>query len=173
MATERAGAATFQGNGLTLVGDEVKVGDAAPDFSVLGDDLSAVTLADYAGKVKVICLVPSLDTPVCAVQTRRFNEELSALGDRVNALTVSCDLPFAMARFCGSEGIANRRTGSDYQDRRFGEDWGLTIEELKILTRAVFVLDGDGKIVYAQVVPEVTDEPDYDAALAALRELSA
>lgn len=171
----RTGVVTFKGGPLTLAGEGLSVGQQAPGFVLhyFEDGMQTVTLDDLKGKPSIVSVVPSLDTPVCAVQTRRFNEDLAALGDGVNALTVSCDLPFAMARFCGSEGIANMRTGSDYQDRRFGEDWGLTIEELKILTRAVFVLDADGMIAYCQVVPEVTDEPDYDAALAALRELSA
>jgi thiol peroxidase len=162
------------GGPLTLAGEELHVGQQAPDFVLhyFEEGLQTITLADLEGKPSIISVVPSLDTPVCAVQTRRFNEELAGLGDRVHALTVSCDLPFAMARFCGAEGIANMRTGSDYQDRRFGEDWGMMIEELKILARAVFVLDASGKVVYSQVVPEVTDEPDYDAALAALGELA-
>ena len=171
----RTGVVTFMGGPLTLAGEELNAGQQAPGFVLhyFEDGMQTITLDDLKGKPSIVSVVPSLDTPVCAVQTRRFNEELAALGDGVNALTVSCDLPFAMARFCGSEGIANMRNGSDYQDRRFGEDWGLTIEELKILTRAVFVLDADGMIAYSQIVPEVTDEPDYDAALAALRELPA
>ena len=170
----RTGVVTFMGGPLTLAGEELYVGQQAPDFVLhyFEDGMQTITLADLEGKPSIISVVPSLDTPVCAVQTRRFNEELAGLGDSVHALTVSCDLPFAIARFCGEEGIANMRTGSDYQDRRFGEDWGMMIEELKILTRAVFVLDASGKVVYSQVVPEVTDEPDYDAALAALGELA-
>ena len=170
----RTGVVTFMGGPLTLAGEELHVGQQAPDFVLhyFEEGLQTITLADLEGKPSIISVVPSLDTPVCAVQTRRFNEELAGLGDRVHALTVSCDLPFAIARFCGEEGIANMRTGSDYQDRRFGEDWGMMIEELRILARAVFVLDASGKIVYSQVVPEVTDEPDYDAALAALGELA-
>ena len=115
--------------------------------------------------------MPSLDTPVCAERTKRFEAELAALSDQVNALTVSCDLPFAQARFCGVENIQSMRTGSDYKDRKFGEDWGTLIDELKIMARAVYVLDADGKIVYGQIVPEVTEEPDYDAALNALKGL--
>ncbi len=170
----RTGVVTFMGGPLTLAGEELHVGQQAPDFVLhyFEEGMQTITLADLEGKPSIISVVPSLDTPVCAVQTRRFNEELAGLGDRVHALTVSCDLPFAIARFCGEEGIANMRTGSDYQDRRFGEDWGMMIEELKILTRAVFVLDASGRVVYSQVVPEVTDEPDYDAALAALGELA-
>lgn len=167
----RSGAITFKGNPLTLAGDEVKVGQPAPDFTLhyFQDGMQQVTLADVKGKPTLISVVPSLDTPVCATQTKKFNESLGALGDSVNALTVSLDLPFAMNRFCGAESVTNIRPASDYQDRNFGKSWGTLIEELKILTRAIFVVDADGKVVYAQYVPEVTDEPDYDAALAALK----
>jgi thiol peroxidase len=122
----RAGAVTFKGGPLTLVGDELKVGQQAPDFtlSYFADGLHTLSLADLKGKPSIVSVVPSLDTPVCAIQTKRFNQDLAALGDQVNALTVSCDLPFAQARFCGAEGIDHMRTGSDYRDRQFGEDWG-------------------------------------------------
>ena len=130
-----------------------------------------LTLADLKGKPCLISVVPSLDTPVCAAQTSRFNAELAALRDQVNAVTVSCDLPFAQVRFCAAAGIANIRVASDYQERAFGNDWGTLIEELKILARAVYVLDANGAIVYEQIVPEVVDEPDYAAALAALKQL--
>ncbi len=168
----RAGAVTFKGGPLTLVGDELTVGQQAPDFtlSYFADGLHTLSLADLTGKPSIVSVVPSLDTPVCAIQTKRFNQDLSALGDQVNALTVSCDLPFAQARFCGAEDI-DMRVGSDYKDRKFGEDWGTLIEELKIMARAVYVLDASGKVVYGQIVPEVTEEPDYDAALSALKGL--
>ena len=130
-----------------------------------------LTLADLRGKPTLVSVVPSLDTPVCAAQTGRFNRELAGIGERINAVTVSCDLPFAQARFCGAEDITNMRAASDYRERSFGADWGTLVEELKILARAVYVLDAGGKVVYAQVVGEMTDEPDYDAALAALRGL--
>ena len=136
MATERAGAATFQGNGLTLVGDAVKVGDAAPDFSVLADDLSAVTLANYAGKVKVICLVPSLDTPVCDTEIRRFNQEAAGLGDNVAVLAVSADLPFAQKRWCGDAGADNVTALSDHRDTSLGVAYGAVIKELRLLSPA-------------------------------------
>jgi thiol peroxidase len=167
----RSGALTFKGNPLTLAGEEVKAGQQAPDFTLhyFQDGMQQITLAAVKGKPTFISVVPSLDTPVCATQTKKFNESLAALGDSVNALTVSLDLPFAMNRFCGAEEVKNIRPASDYQDRNFGNNWGALIEELKILTRAIFVLDADGKVVYAQYVPEVTDEPDYDAALAALK----
>ena len=170
----RTGVITFKGNALTLVGDEVKAGQAAPDFKChrFEGGMEEVTLANLKGKPSLVSVVPSLDTPVCATQTKKFNEELSALGDKINALTVSADLPFAMNRFCGAESVSNMKVASDYQDRSFGTNWGTLIDELKILTRAVFVLDKDGKVTYAQTVPEVTDEPDYDAALGALKELA-
>jgi thiol peroxidase len=164
----RHGAVTFKGGPLTLVGDEVKVGAPAPDFTLTGDGMQDIRKADLLGKPTIISVVPSLDTPVCQVQTKTFNTRLAALGDRVNAVTVSLDLPFAMNRFCGAEEIKGLRTGSDYMDRSFGTSWGVLIDELKILARAVFVLDSQGVVRYAQVVKEVASEPDYDAALAAL-----
>ena len=168
----RAGAITFKGNPLTLAGEAPKVGEPAPNFSLhrFEDGMHTVTLADLAGKPVIISVVPSLDTPVCATQTKAFNQKLSALGDRIHAVTVSVDLPFAQNRFCGAEDISNMMSLSDYQDRQFGQDWGMLIEELKILARAVFVVDASGKLTYAELVPEVVDEPNYDAALAALNE---
>ena len=127
--------------------------------------------ADLLGKPAFISVVPSLDTPVCQVQTKTFNQRLAALGDKVTALTVSLDLPFAMSRFCGAENIESMKNGSDYMDRSFGTHWGVLIDELKILARAVFVLDAKGVVQYAQVVTEVASEPDYDKALAALQKL--
>ena len=167
----RSGAVTFKGNPLTLAGEAVQVGQAAPDFSVhyFEDGLHAISLADLKGKPSIVSVVPSLDTGVCQIQTKRFNQELGALGERVNALTVSLDLPFAMNRFCGAENVTDMKVGSDYQDRNFGTQWGMLIEELKLLARGVFVLDADGKVVYAETVPEVTDEPNYDGALEALK----
>ena len=170
----RHGAVTFKGNPLTLVGEEVKVGAAAPDFDLTcfgAAGMEHVTKANLLGKPSIISVVPSLDTPVCQVQTKTFNKRLAALGDKVNALTVSLDLPFAMNRFCGAEDIKGMKNGSDYMDRAFGRGWGLLIDELKILARAVFVLDAQGVVRYAQVVKEVAEEPDYDAALAAVEKL--
>jgi thiol peroxidase len=169
----RSGAVTFKGNPLTLAGEAVQVGQPAPSFTLHHFDggMQAITLDDLKGKPSIISVVPSLDTPVCQAQTKKFNEELGALGERINALTVSLDLPFAMNRFCGAENITNIKSASDYQDRSFGQNWGMLIEELKILARGSFVVDADGKVVYAEVVPEVTDEPNYDAALAALKQL--
>ena len=170
----RHGAVTFKGNPLTLVGEEVKVGAPAPDFDLTfyKDGMHHVRKADLLGKPSIISVVPSLDTPVCQVQTKTFNQRLATMGDTINALTVSLDLPFAMSRFCGAEGITAIKVGSDYMNRDFGTAWGVLIEELKILARAVFVLDKDGVVRYAQVVKEVAEEPNYDAALAALQKLT-
>jgi len=169
----RAGAVTFKGTPLTLAGEAVKVGQPAPDFTLhyFEGGLKTITLADVKGKPTIISVVPSLDTPVCQTQTKKFNEQLAALKDRIHALTVSLDLPFAMNRFCGAEQVTNMRVGSDYQDCSFGRNWGMLIEELKLLARGVFVLDAAGNVVYAETVPEVTSEPNYDAALAALKSL--
>ena len=162
---------TFKGTPLTLAGNEVKAGQAAPDFKLhyFEGGMKEIKLADLKGKPTILSVVPSLDTGVCAIQTKKFNESLGKLGDKVNAVTVSLDLPFAMNRFCGAESIKNMRVGSDYQDRNFGTNWGTLIDELKIESRAVFVLDKNGKVVYAQYVPEVTSEPDYDGAIGALQ----
>jgi len=171
----RHGAVTFKGNPLTLVGEEVRVGGPAPDFDVVryeAGGMQHVRKADLAGKPALISVVPSLDTPVCQVQTKTFNQRLAALGDRVHALTVSLDLPFAMNRFCGAESITALKTGSDYMDRAFGRAYGVLIDELKILARAVFVLDAQGIVRHAEVVKEVASEPNYDAALAALEKLA-
>lgn len=170
----RSGAVTFKGNPMTLAGEEVKVGETAPDFvlhSFADGQMGTITLADLKGKPSIISVVPSLDTSVCQIQTKRFNKDIGALGDTVNALTVSLDLPFAQNRFCGAEDITHLRNGSDYQDRNFALNWGTLIEELKIHARAVFVLDAEGKVVYAQTVKEVAEEPDYEAALSALKGL--
>jgi thiol peroxidase len=170
----RSAAVTFKGNPMTLAGNAVTVGQKAPPCKLHGFEngaLVAVTPADWLGKPTFISVVPSLDTPVCQRQTKNFNEQLASLGDRINAVTVSLDLPFAMNRFCGAEQIKNMRPLSDYQDRSFGQNWGMLIEELKILARGTFVLDKDGKVVHAEQVKEVGQEPNYDAALAALKKL--
>jgi thiol peroxidase len=167
----RSGAVTFKGKPMTLAGNAVTVGQQAPDCKLFAFEggLVAVTPADWRGKTTFISVVPSLDTPVCQKQTKKFNDELAALGDRVNAVTVSLDLPFAMNRFCGAESIKNMRPLSDYQDRSFGQNWGMLIEELKILARGAFVLDKNGKVVYAEQVKEVAEEPNYEAALSAIK----
>src|SRR5204863_2129932 len=163
----RSGAVTFKGTPLTLAGEAVKVGQPAPDFTLHYFDggLKTIKLSDLKGKPSFISVVPSLDTPVCQIQTKKFNEQLASMGDRVNALTVSLDLPFAMNRFCGAENIKNMRAASDYQDRSFGNNWGMLIDELKILARGTFVLDKSGKVVHAELVKEVASEPNYQAAL--------
>jgi len=170
----RSGAVTFKGNPLTLAGEAVKAGQPAPDFTIHAFEnggLVTIKPADVKGKPTIISVVPSLDTGVCQKQTRKFNEELGKFGDKINALTVSLDLPFAMNRFCATEGIKNIRMASDYQDRTFGKNWGMLIEELKILARGTFVLDSQGTVVYAEQVKEVAEEPNYDASLAALQKL--
>ncbi len=162
---------TFKGNPLTLVGEEVQVGQAAPQCELTNGSLESVSPADLKGKPTLISVVPSLDTPVCQVQTRTFNEQISALGDQINAVTVSLDLPFAQGRFCDGEGITSMQNLSDYKDRSFGTNWGMLIDELKLLARGVFVLDSEGTVVHAEVVGEVVDEPNYEAALAAIQGL--
>lgn len=171
MAEKRAGVVTFKGNNVTLVGPAVNVGDVAPDFRVVDNKLQAVTLADGAGKVQLIAVVPSLDTGVCDTMTRKFNQDAAALPDEVLVYTISVDLPFAQARWCGNAGIERVKTLSDYQDRSFGLAYGLLIDELKLLARAVYVIDQQGKVAYCEVVKEVTAEPDYQAALAAVAAL--
>ncbi len=170
----RHGAVTFKGNPLTLAGEAVQVGKPAPDFKLVQYDgaMKEVTPADLRGKPTIVSVVPSLDTPVCQVQTKKFNQELGALGDKINAVTVSVDLPFAMNRFCGAESIKNLRSLSDYKDRNFGKNWGMLIEELQLLARGTFVLDAAGNVTYAEQVKEVAQEPNYDAALAALKKLA-
>ena len=168
---ERQGEITFQGNPLTLLGNDLKVGDPVPDVTLLGNDLSPVQLSDYKGKVCVISVVPSLDTPVCDMQTRKFNEEAGNLGDHVAILTTSMDLPFAQARWCGAAGVEKVTTLSDHRDAAFGEAFGLLIKELRLLARAVLVVDQEGTIQYIQLVNEVTEEPDYGAALEAVKKL--
>ncbi len=167
--TERSGVITFMGDPLTLVGDEVKVGDKAPDFTLLKNDLSPASLADYAGKVLILTLVPSLDTPVCDTETRRFNSEAAALGDDVAILAVSMDLPFAQGRWCGAAGVDAVETLSDHRDASMGEAYGALIKELRLLSRVVLVIDRQGTITYVQYVKEITEEPDYEAALAAAK----
>ncbi len=157
----------LMGNPLDLLGEEVRPGDAAPGFNLASNDLNAVSLDDTSG-VRVINVVPSLDTPVCDAQVRRFNEEAATL-EGVSVYCVSCDLPFAQKRWCGAAGVENVTTLSDYKDGNFGVAWGTMIDALKIQSRAVFVVNGHNTVVHAEYVPEVTEHPDYDAALAAAR----
>lgn len=168
---ERTGIITFKGNPMTLLGPELKVGDKAPDFQVVDNGLQPVTLASSAGKIRIISAVPSLDTPVCDTETRRFNQEAAALPDSIVVLTVSLDLPFAQKRWCGAAGIEKVTTLSDYRERSFGNAYGVIIKELLLLSRAIFVVDANDTIRYIQIVPEVTSEPDYAAVIAAAKGL--
>jgi thiol peroxidase len=168
--SERKDVVKFQGNPLTLVGNELNVGDAAPEAEVLANDLSPVKLSGFGGKVCVICTVPSLDTPVCDIQTRKFNEQAASLGDDVVVLTISMDLPFAQQRWCGAANVENVQTLSDHHTAEFGTAYGILIKELRLLARTVFVVDKEGIIRYIEIVDEVTNEPDYEAALSAVKE---
>jgi len=159
---------TFKGNPVTLIGKEVKVGDTAPDFTVLANDLSPVTLKDTDGKVRIISVVPSLDTGVCDTQTRKFNEE-AAKAEDVVVMTVSMDLPFAQKRWCAAAGLENVITVSDHRDASFGEAYGVLMKELRLLARAVFVVDSNNKVTYVEYVPEGTTHPQYEAALEAAK----
>ncbi|KOO46828.1 thiol peroxidase [Priestia koreensis] len=161
-------AVTFKGNPVTLLGNQVKVGDTAPNFTVLANDLSEVTLDDTKGSVRLISVVPSIDTGVCDAQTRRFNEEAAKL-DNVKVLTVSVDLPFAQKRWCGANGIENVQTVSDHRDLSFGEAYGVAIQELRLLARSVFVVDSNDKVTYVEYLDEVTNHPNYDAAIEAVK----
>ncbi len=169
MVQERSGIATFKGNPITLIGPSLKAGDKAPSFKVNKDLLTEVTLADYAGKVKLIAAVPSLDTGVCSAETRRFNEEAAKLGDNVVILTISIDTPFAQSRWCGAEGIDKVVTLSDFKKRSFAQAYGVDIKELGLLMRSIFVLDANDTIQYVEYVKEMTDHPDYERALDAVR----
>lgn len=168
---ERTGIVTLQGNPVTLLGPELNAGDAAPAFTIINKGLAPVSLSSFNGKVVILSVVPSLDTPVCDVQTRKFNESASALGDGVAILTISVDLPFAQARWCGAAGVDRVVTLSDHRDVSFGAAYGVLIKDLRLLARAVFVLDRQGVIQYKQIVGEVATEPDYDAALDAAKKL--
>ena len=161
-------AITFKGNAVTLLGNEVKVGDSAPDFTVLANDLSEVSLADSKGSIRLISVVPSIDTGVCDAQTRRFNEEAGSL-ENVKVLTVSVDLPFAQKRWCGANGIENVQTVSDHRNLSFGEAYGVHIQELRLLARAVFVVDSNDKVTYVEYVSEATDHPNYESAIEAVK----
>lgn len=169
--TERSGLVTMLGNPVTLLGTEVAVGDKAPDFTALSPDLTPVHFSSFLGKVCIISSVPSLDTPVCDMSTRRFNEEAGRLGNDVVILTISMDLPFAQARWCGAAGVNQVKTLSDHRDASFGIAYGLLMKESRLLARAVLVVDREGKVRYSQLVKEIAQEPDYEAALAAVRSL--
>ena len=160
---------TFQGAPLHLDGTLPSVGQKAPDFTLLANDLAPRSLKDFAGKTLVIATVPSLDTPVCDTEIRRFNKEAAALSDKLRILAVSCDLPFAQARWCGAAGISAVQSLSDHRDTSFGRNYGVLIRELRLLARAIFIIDALGALRYVQLVPEMTSEPDYDAALKAAK----
>lgn len=168
---ERSAAVTLHGNPLTLVGKELSIGDAAPDLELLDNDLNPVKLSSFQGKVCVISSVPSLDTPTCDIETRRFNEAAGQLGDDVVILTVSVDLPFAQKRWCAAAGVENVVTLSDHRDAAFGEAYGVLIKELRLLARSIFVIDRNGSIQYIENVKELSEQPNYDAVLAAAQKL--
>ncbi len=168
---KRSGLVTVQGNPLVLLGPELRPGDKAPEFTVVDAELKPVHLSDFAGKVKLISVVGSLDTVTCELQTRRFNQEAARLSDRVAVLTVSVDLPFAQGRFCSTHGIEGLRILSDYQQVSFGTAYGVLVDGLRLLARAIFVVDAKDVIRYVEIVPEVSDHPDYDKALAVVAKL--
>lgn len=169
---ERKGIISFKGNPLTLLGAESKVGDKAPDFIVLDNELNPIGLKNFKGKTKVISVTPSLDTPVCDLQARRFNAEAAKLSDDVAVLNISMDLPFALSRFCATAGIDKVKTFSDHRDASFANAYGVMIKELRLLARSVFIIDKDDIIRYIEIVPEVTDQPDYDKALDAVKKIT-
>lgn len=168
---ERIGIITFAGNPLTLLGDEVRVGGKAPSFTVLDKELKPVSLSDFQGKVKLISVTPSLDTPVCDLQARMFNEQAAALPGDIEVLNISMDLPFAIARFCTNAGIEKIKTLSDHRDASFGMAYGVLIKELRLLSRSVFVIDQKDMITYIEMVPEITNPPNYEKALAEAKKL--
>ncbi|SFS98539.1 thiol peroxidase [Paenibacillus sp. BC26] len=171
MAQERTGVATLKGNPLTLIGPELKIGDQAPDFQLNKSLVEVVSLKDFAGKVKLVSVVPSIDTGVCDSQTRRFNEEAATLGDNVAVLTVSVDLPFAQARWCGAAGVDKVVLLSDYKNNNFGEAYGVLIKDLHLDMRAIFVIDGNDTIQYVEVLNEMTEHPNYENAINAVKAL--
>lgn len=170
---ERKGIVTFKGKGMTLVGQAVKAGDKAPQFKALDNKLNEVTLKDFTGKVKLISVTPSLDTPVCDAQARKFNIEAAKLPDSCVVVNVSMDLPFAISRFCAAAGIEKVKTLSDHRDAFFGIAYGVLVKELRLLARAVFVIDAEDRVKYVEVVPEITNHPDYEKALDEARKLLA
>lgn len=168
---EREGLVKIHGNPLTLIGTELKKGDKAPDFTVLEKDLKEVHLKDFAGNIKLISVTPSLDTPVCDLQARRFNQEASKLPENVAVLNISMDLPFAISRFCTTAGIEKVKALSDHRDSSFGNAFGVLIKELRLLARSIFILDKDNVIRYFEIVQELTDHPDYEKAIGEVKNL--
>lgn len=171
MSQERTGVATLKGNPITLIGPELKIGDQAPDFTLNKSLVESVSLKDFAGKVKLVSVVPSIDTGVCDAQTRRFNEAAANLGDNAVILTVSADLPFAQSRWCGAAGVDKVVMLSDYKNNNFGTAYGVLIKELALDMRSIFIIDANDTIQYVEVLGEMTEHPNYDAALAALSAL--
>lgn len=171
MTQERTGVAAFKRSPITLIGPELKAGDQAPNFTLNLNLLKEVQLSDYAGKIKLISVVPSLDTGVCDTQTRRFNEEAADLGDNVVVLTISADLPFAQARWCGAAGVDKVITLSDYKSKSFGQAYGVLIKEFQLDMRSIFVIDANDKITYVEYLSEMSEHPNYEAAIAAVKEL--
>lgn len=171
MTQDRTGVATFKGNPITLVGPQLKAGDPAPQFTVSKNLLEDVTLTDYAGKIKLISVVPSLDTGVCDAQTRRFNSEAAGLGDDVVILTISTDLPFAQARWCGAAGIDSVITLSDHKETSFGQAYGVLIKEFRLDMRSIFVVDKNDTLAYVEYLGEMAEHPDYEAAISAVKAL--
>ena len=169
---ERTGIVTMQGNPLILIGTALSEGNSAPDFEVLDNNLSPVRFSSFTGKVCVISSVPSLDTPVCDLETRRFNEEAGNLSPDVKILTISMDLPFAQKRWCGAAGVDKVITLSDHREAEFGIQYGVLIKELRLLARALFVVDREGIIQYIQIVKEISQEPDYDSVVDAVKKIS-
>lgn len=172
MAEERRGLVTLKGNPVTLLGPAIKPGDDAPDVELLTNDLEPFKLSSLKGKVAVLITVPSLDTQVCDVETKRFNDEAQKLGDGVAVVVISVDLPFAQKRWCGAAGVSAVQTLSDHRDTAFGLAYGVLIQGVRLLARAIFVVDKDGDVRYVQIVPEVAQEPDYAAVLDAVRGLA-
>ena len=171
--TERQGIITIHGNPLTIVGEAIKGGMPAPDSELLDNDLNPVKLSSFRGKVVIITSVPSLDTPVCDIETRRFNDEAASLGPEVQIVTVSMDLPFAQKRWCGAAGVDKVKTLSDHRQAAFGQAYGVLIKELRLLARAVFIVDGAGTVQYVQLVKEVASEPNYEEVMQALQKVLA
>lgn len=169
---ERSGIVTFKGNSMTLVGPELKVGDVAPGVTLTAIDMSAVDpVAQSAGKPRLFITVPSVDTSVCSLESKKFSDVMKEVGDTASAYVISADLPFALRRWCAAEGVDNLTMLSDYRSGALGKAWGVRLKELDILSRTVYVTDGEGRVVYREIVPEVSTEPDYTAAVSALRSL--
>ena len=171
MVIERKNVVTFKGNPVTLLGEEIKVGQKAPNFKILTSDLSEVSLGNFKGKIKLIASVPSLDTPICDLQIKRFNDEAAKISKDVVIIFISMDLPFAQKRFCDAYNIKKVKTFSDHKDGNFGLNYGVLIKELRLLSRAIFIIDKDGTVRYVEYVKEVGSQPDYEGALNALKKV--